>query len=214
MRALLPVCGLLVVVNAAGMPTVSAQGDHTGLRASKPVAAYGVLCEHTPGELARTADRQQQRDVTFTGVVLSEDERVAGTLEVVLTLAAARRHTNYKGHITVHTRALDGKGTWHGTLDGRVEGSKAWSDPAALALDIVHRRTTLRASRSGPGRTARPADARVVRRYLRGTGTLEGMRLVFDHQANVGAPPPETKLPPGCIADYELWSGVVADIRR
>jgi hypothetical protein len=209
-RILVIVCGSLMVLAAGAV-----QAD-VPLRPA-PLEAYGVLCGAAPGEVELTTASMHTREVTYTGVVLSGDERVAGTLTVLLTITREldRGTASYSGRILVRPTALGDKGTWEGVFGGEVARPDKWQNVSDMGVDLLHRRALLvRRNVAAPVRSARPQEARVVRRLLRGTGELEGMRLVFDHRVNEGVPPSEATLPAGCTADYERWQGLIVDVRR
>jgi hypothetical protein len=182
-----------------------------------PLEAFGVICEQQAGEVELTTGSVHTRELTYTGVVISGDERVAGMLTYSVTLSRDLEHgtLTYSGHIEVQPTALEGRGEWHGAFGGEVARDSKWENASALGRDLLHRRTVLaRRSVSSPVRSARPPELRVVRRLLRGTGELDGMRLVFDHKLDEGVRPAARDLPVGCMSDYELWKGVIVNLKK
>jgi hypothetical protein len=207
---------LIIVVGLFACAATAAAQTTVPLRQA-PLEAFGVICEQQAGEIELTTGNVHTRELTYTGVVIAADERVAGTLVYSLTLSRDLEHgsTTYSGHIEVRPTALEGRGEWHGAFGGELARKAQWEDASVLGRDLLHRRTLLaRRSVSGPVRSARPPELRVVRRLLRGTGELEGMRLVFDHKVAAGVRPPATDLPAGCANDYELWKGVIVNLNR
>jgi hypothetical protein len=209
-RVLVIICGSL-----AWAASVSAQTT-VHLRQA-PLEAYGVICNEVTGEVELTTGNVNTREVTYTGVVLSPDDRVAGKLIYSLTLSRDLDNgaVSYSAHIEVRPTAFAGKGEWHGAFGGELTAASDWENASALGRDLLFRRTMLvRRGLSGPPRSAKPPETRVVRRLLRGTGELEGMRLVFDHRLSEGELPGAEALPANCLADFELWKGVIVNVRQ
>lgn len=214
MRATARVVGLAgLLTSSVFVATLTADGARAVVRRA-PLDAYGVLCAHVAGESVPTADRGRTQDVVYTGVVISESDLVAGTLTVLVrVIRDGRARASYTGHITVHPAALAGSGGWEGRFGGALRGSDARRDLASLGTELLHRRTVRVRRNPSTIRVPGPPPTRITRRLLRGTGALEGMRLVFDHPANEGVAPPPEALPGGCATDYERWTGVLLDVR-
>ena len=172
--------------------------------------AYAVVCSHA--STARVDAGGPADEVIYSGVVLSDDRRVAGTLSIVVSFPSNARRA-YTGRITVQPRTLEGTGTWEGRFGGELRRGQRPEDPAALGLELLHRRTATVPRNPSTIRVPGPPRTRTVCRMLRGTGALEGLRLVFQHPANDGEPPAAAALPAGCLSDYERWSGALLDLR-
>jgi hypothetical protein len=185
--------------SAAWVTAAGAQQHRVPLRET-PIEAYGVICDEKPGTVERTGT-MEARETTYTGVVVSEEKRVAGPLTVWLTV---RRDTqggaaSYTGRMEVRPWGFTGDATWVGSFSGELDQSMPFDQPAVLGPQIIHRRMISVTH----GRTGE------VRRLLHGRGALEGLELIFDFRLNEGRRPPDSALPANCHRDFELWKGAV-----
>jgi hypothetical protein len=204
----------LSIVASALTATLAGQEGARVVRLS-PFDGYGVLCAHSVAEPAGLTDGHVLHEVVYTGVVIAEDDRVAGDIRVVVRFERQPGHSRmrYDGRIVVEPTALAGRGEWEGGFSGELRGAAARGDVSTLASELLHRRTA-RVRRSAYAiPVAGPRPTRTVRRVLRGTGELVGLRLSFDHPANEGTPPPAAALPADCAGDFERWTGALLDFR-
>jgi hypothetical protein len=177
-----------------------AQQPHRVPLRETPIEAFGVVCDEKAGPTERTGTLES-RETTYTGVVLSEEKRIAGPLTVWLTVRRDVKTggASYIGRMEVRPWGFTGDATWTGSFSGDLEGSMPLDDPAALGPQIIHRRMISVTH----GRTGE------VRRLLHGRGALEGLELIFDFRLNEGKRPADAALPPNCHRDFELWKGAI-----
>jgi hypothetical protein len=126
--------------SAAWVTAAGAQQHRVPLRET-PIEAYGVICDEKPGTVERTGT-MEARETTYTGVVVSEEKRVAGPLTVWLTV---RRDTqggaaSYTGRMEVRPWGFTGDATWVGSFSGELDQSMPFDQPAVLGPQIIHRR--------------------------------------------------------------------------
>jgi hypothetical protein len=209
-RSVVAVCvfACVLVATLAGEQAAPAVG-------CTPFEAYGVLCARVSGEAVDVTTNRLMQQVMYTGVVVSDDDRVAGSLSVVMTVERqpGRSRAAYNGRIIVEPTALAGRGAWQGGFAGELRGADARADVLTLGSELLHRRTVRVRRNPATIPVPGPPRTRIVRRVLRGAGELAGLRLSFHYPANEGVPPQAGALPADCLGDYERWTGVVFDGR-
>jgi hypothetical protein len=200
MRAMRILCGLILSSTALSATIADAQQPHRVPLRETPIEAFGVVCDQKTGPTERTGTLES-RETTYTGVVLSEEKRIAGPLTVWLTVRrdAKAGGASYVGRMEVRPWGFTGDATWTGSFSGDLDSSMPLDDPAALGPQIIHRRMiSITHGRTGE-----------VRRLLHGRGALEGLELIFDFRLNEGKRPADAALPPNCHRDFELWKGAI-----
>lgn len=189
---------------AAALTILACQGDAAGPMASiqprasgvaksngeTPFESFGCDREFTPGRVWQTGDILHVRGQSSSGLHLSTNPLVSGSIRVFEVNADINLSTgegDFSGLLELTPTALDGAGSWRthfkGSIPG-VPGGPLIGDPPTLILSHM---------------------------VAHGTGALAGGTLEFDHTANLAFAHPD--FPAGCSWTGELFQGFVSTAR-
>ncbi len=155
-----------------------------------PFETFGFGCPNlppgNPGVLTVTGSMLHIRDIINHGYTVSSNPLVTGPENVWVDVEINLQNGagSFHGIVELVPAALGGSGTWRGNFGGHLKGGKFEGNPLTLV------------------------DAHIV---LHGTGTLEGLKMMFDHLINLDFTHPAPPFP-GCEFN-EKFVGVILDPR-
>jgi hypothetical protein len=141
----------------------------------------------SPGVVTEAGNTVHIRDIVLHSYTVSDNSLITGRENVWVDVEFNQQNGagSFHGTLELVPTALGGSGTWQGAFGAHFKGGKFEGNPLTRV------------------------DSHMV---LHGTGTLEGLTLMFDHLPNLDFAHPPAPFP-GCEFDGEKLVGVIVDPR-